>query len=65
MVESISGNPGVPGNLERDGLPGLTGNGAKEEPGERGNVYESLVKSNLKQCVWNTADRKDTGLIKV
>ena len=62
----IPGIPGVPGNPGRDGIPRSRGlAGKKEEPGERGNDYVDLVKSNWKQCVWKREDGKDSGLIQV
>ena len=42
---------------------GLTGE--KGEPGEKGNDYVDLLKSNWKQCVWKRQDGKDSGLIQV
>ena len=39
--------------------------GDKGEPGERGNDYVDLVKSNWKQCVRRRIDGKDSGLIQV
>ena len=46
-------------------MPGSRGlAGEKGEPGERGNDYVDLLKSNWKQCVWKRDDEKlrlDTG----
>ena len=62
----IPGIPGVPGNPGRDGMPGSHGpSGKKEEPGEKGNDYVDLVKSNWKQCVWKREDNKNNGVIQV
>ena len=58
--------PGSPGNSVRDDIPGLSGPArAKGEPGERGNDYADLVKSNWKQCVWKRNNDKDSDLIQV
>ena len=47
-------------------MPGSRGpTGEKGEPGDRGNDYVDLVKSNWKQCVWKREDDKDSGLIQV
>ena len=47
-------------------MPGSRGlAGAKGEPGEKGNDYADLLKSNWKQCVWKRGDEKDSGLIQV
>ena len=47
-------------------MPGSRGLvGAKGEPGEKGNDYADLLKSNWKQCVWKRGDEKDSGLIQV
>ena len=47
-------------------MPGSRGlAGAKGEPGEKGNDFADLLKSNWKQCVWKSADGKNSGLIQV